>query len=546
MRVRFLTPRPTGIDSIYQIKDNSPHFKNKGTSMSQRPRPLALIILDGWGYREESNANAIAQAKKPNWDFLWQHYTHTLISGSGKCVGLPEGQMGNSEVGHLNMGAGRVVHQDLTRIDLAIKNGEFFSNPILTQAIHHTLQTKKALHILGLLSPGGVHSHEEHMIALVKLAAKLNVSNVYLHLFLDGRDTPPKSAETSLTHMVKSCEKLRCGKIVSLIGRYYAMDRDKRWERVQKAYDLLTLGKGEYQATTPLQGLQLAYERGETDEFVKATSIHEINTAHITIQEGDTIIFMNFRADRAREITQSFIDPDFNGFTRTKWPAVHFVTLTEYDATFNVPIAFPNMSLNHILGEYISDLGLRQLRIAETEKYAHVTFFFNGGIEKPYPLEDRILIPSPHVATYDLKPEMSALEVTDRLVAAIKNECYDVIICNFANPDMVGHTGNLAATILAIETIDQCIGKIISALKSVGGEAIITADHGNAELMFNEKTQQPHTAHTHELVPLIYVGRKANIIKTNATLSDIAPTLLYLMDLPKPSEMTGQALLQLI
>ncbi|MBV8803006.1 MAG: 2,3-bisphosphoglycerate-independent phosphoglycerate mutase [Gammaproteobacteria bacterium] len=514
--------------------------------MIQRPRPLMLLILDGWGYREESNANAIAQAKKPNWDNLWQHYTHTLISGSGKCVGLPEGQMGNSEVGHLNMGAGRVVHQDLTRIDLAIKNGDFFSNPVLTQAIQHTVETKKALHILGLLSSGGVHSHEEHIIALVELAAKLKASPVYLHIFLDGRDTPPKSAEASINHLVKSCEKLSCGKIVSIIGRYYAMDRDKRWERIQQAYDLLTLGKGEYHASTPLQGLHLAYERGETDEFVKATSIHEANTTSATIKEGDTVIFMNFRADRAREITQAFIQHDFNGFIRTQWPAVNFITLTEYDATFNIPIAFPSLSLNQIFGEYISNLGLRQLQIAETEKYAHVTFFFNGGIEQPYPLEDRILIPSPKVSTYDLQPEMSALEVTEQLVAAIESKTYDVIICNFANPDMVGHTGNLPATILAIETIDKCLGKIISTLKSVGGEAIITADHGNAELMFNEKTQQPHTAHTHELVPFIYVGRNATIINSNATLSDIAPTLLYLMDFPKPSEMTGQALLQLI
>lgn len=514
--------------------------------MFQRPRPLALIILDGWGYREEVHANAIAQAKKPNWDALWQDYTHTLISGSGKCVGLPEGQMGNSEVGHLNMGAGRVVHQDLTRIDLAIENGEFFSNPVLTEALRHTVQTKKALHILGLLSPGGVHSHEEHIIALVKLATQLNVTDVYLHIFLDGRDTPPKSAEASLNHLVKNCETLQCGKVISLIGRYYAMDRDKRWERIQKAYDLLTLGACEYQATTPLQGLQQAYERGETDEFVKATSIHDSNTAPTTIQEGDTIIFMNFRADRAREITRAFIDYDFTGFNRTKWPSVNFVTLTEYDATFKTPIAFPSISLNHIFGEYISSLGLRQLRIAETEKYAHVTFFFNGGIEKPFPLEDRILIPSPKVATYDLQPEMSAFEVTDQLVAAIKSAFYDVIICNFANPDMVGHTGNLSATIQAIETIDNCLGKITSALKSAGGEAIITADHGNAELMFNEKTQQPHTAHTHELVPLIYMGRKAKITKSTPTLSDIAPTLLYLMGLQKPSEMTGQALLQLI
>lgn len=514
--------------------------------MSQRPKPVTLVILDGWGHRADPEANAIAQAKKPNWDNLLQHYPHTLISGSGRCVGLPDGQMGNSEVGHLNMGAGRIVHQDLTRIDQAIVDGDFFKNPVLTQAIEQAVGNNKAIHILGLLSPGGVHSHEDQIAALVELAARHRASKVYIHAFLDGRDTPPQSAESSLIHLMKQCETLNCGKIISIIGRYYAMDRDKRWERVQKAYDLLTLGQAEYFAIDPLQGLKQAYARGETDEFVKATSIQAHGTAvPITIHDNDTVIFMNFRADRAREITQAFIDTHFTGFTRKSWPKVNFVTLTEYDSTFKTPIAYPSDSLNHIFGEYISELGLTQLRIAETEKYAHVTFFFNGGIEKPYPGEDRILIPSPKVATYDLQPEMSAPEVTDRLVEAIHSEKYDVIICNFANPDMVGHTGNLPAAIKAIEAIDTCLGKIITALKSVGGEAIITADHGNAELMFNEKTHQPHTAHTHELVPLVYFGRNATITKANGILSDIAPTLLYLMDLQKPKEMTGQSLLQI-
>jgi 2,3-bisphosphoglycerate-independent phosphoglycerate mutase len=514
--------------------------------MSIRPQPIALIILDGWGYREEIEANAIAQAKKPHWDYLWQHYPHTLVSGSGRCVGLPDGQMGNSEVGHLNMGAGRIVHQDLTLIDLAIANGDFFTNPILTQTINQTIKDKKALHILGLLSPGGVHSHERQIMALLELAAKQKASKVYIHAFLDGRDTPPKSAESSLSNLMAHCQTLECGKIVSIIGRYYAMDRDKRWERIQKAYELLTSGKGEFEACDPLQGLYNAYARGETDEFVKATSIHEPHTQPITIDENDAVIFMNFRADRAREITQAFIDPHFTGFSRSHWPKVNFVSLTEYDPTFKVGIAFLSEPLNNIFGEYISKHDLSQLRIAETEKYAHVTFFFNGGIETPYPLEDRLLIPSPKVATYDLQPEMSAPLVTERLINAIENQQYDVIICNFANPDMLGHTGNLQATIKAIEVIDTCLGKIVTALQSVGGEAIITADHGNAELMFNEKTQQPHTAHTHERVPLIYFGRKATIAKSNGILSDIAPTLLYLLDLPKPKEMTGQSLLQLI
>jgi 2,3-bisphosphoglycerate-independent phosphoglycerate mutase len=514
--------------------------------MSERPRPIALIILDGWGYREDPEANAIAKAHKPHWDTLWKQYPHTLISGSGRCVGLPEGQMGNSEVGHLNMGAGRIVHQDLTRIDLAIANGDFFTNSVLTEVIEKTIKNKKPLHILGLLSPGGVHSHERQIMALLTLAAKQKASEVYIHAFLDGRDTPPKSAESSIATLIAHCKNLSCGKIVSIIGRYYAMDRDKRWERIQKAYDLLTMGKADYEAPDALLGLHNAYERGETDEFVKATSIHSSLEPPIKINDNDAVIFMNFRADRAREITHAFIDSNFTGFPRTYWPKVNFVTLTEYDPTFNTPIVFPSESLHNIFGEYISALGLKQLRIAETEKYAHVTFFFNGGIEKPYPLEDRILIPSPKVATYDLQPEMSALEVTERLVTAIKDNQYDVIICNFANPDMLGHTGNLEATIQAIEVIDRCLHKITDALQSVGGEAIITADHGNAELMFNEKTQQPHTAHTHELVPLIYFGRKATITKTNGILSDIAPTLLYLMNLPIPEDMTGQSLLQLI
>ena len=514
--------------------------------MPKRPRPLALIILDGWGYREDPEANAIAQAKKPHWDQLWQQYPHMLISGSGRCVGLPDGQMGNSEVGHLNMGAGRIVHQDLTRIDLAISDRQFFNNPVLTNAIDQAIASKKAIHIFGLLSPGGVHSHERHLLAMIELLAEHQATRVNIHAFLDGRDTPPRSAMASLTTLMERCQYLHCGKIASMIGRYFVMDRDKRWERIQKAYELLTEGKADYYAPDPMTALQEAYHRGETDEFVKAITIHEKNDPPETVKEGDTVIFMNFRADRAREITRAFVDPSFDGFERKVWPKVNFISLTEYDNTLSSKVAFSPEPLDNILGAYLSELGFKQLRIAETEKYAHVTFFFNGGIEPPFPGEERILIPSPKVATYDLQPEMSAYELTDQLVAAIQSEKFDVIICNFANPDMLGHTGNLTATIQAIEVIDTCLGKIIAALESVGGEALITADHGNAEIMFDHHTHQPHTAHTTELVPLLYVGRKATFVKTQGLLSDIAPTMLALLDLPSPKEMTGEPLIRLL
>lgn len=510
-------------------------------------RPLILIILDGWGQRDATDSNAIYAANKPNWNHIWENNTHTLISGSGKCVGLPDGQMGNSEVGHLNMGAGRIVYQDLTRIDLAIHNGEFFKNDVLVDAFTQTKKTGKAVHVLGLLSPGGVHSHEKHIHAIVDLAARLNHSSLFIHAFLDGRDTPPRSAAASLEALENHCRQLHTGQIVSLIGRYYAMDRDKRWDRIHLAYDLLVNGKAEYTASHAKQGLELAYHRGENDEFVKPTTIHPVNQTPITIEEGDIVIFMNFRADRARELTEALIDPDFHGFKRENWPKLgEFICLSEYDARFPTQIAYPPLPLENIFAEYISNLSLKQLRIAETEKYAHVTFFFNGGIEPPYPGEDRILIPSPPVATYDLQPEMSAFELTDRLLNEIKGKQYDVIICNFANPDMVGHTGNFAATVKAIETIDQCLGKIIKVAKAVGGEVIITADHGNAEQMFNNETNQAHTAHTSDPVPFIYIGRKAKIANNFGKLSDIAPTMLYLMGLPKPKEMTGKTLVELI
>jgi 2,3-bisphosphoglycerate-independent phosphoglycerate mutase len=514
---------------------------------NHRPRPITLVILDGWGYREDPEANAILAAHKPNWDRLWQSYPHTILSGSGQCVGLPEGQMGNSEVGHLNMGAGRIVYQDFSRIDLAIQQGDFFQNAVLIQALNQAKKNNKAVHIMGLLSPGGVHSHEQHIHAMVKLAAKQQVQHVYIHAFLDGRDTPPQSATTSLESLMKLCESLHCGQIASLVGRYYAMDRDNRWDRIQLAYDLLVMGRSEYQAETATEGLALAYARGETDEFVKPTCIHAKNKSPIAINDGDSVIFMNFRSDRAREITRAFTDPDFTGFTREKWPTLSsFTCLSEYDARHTLPVAFPPQSLDHIFSDVVSKRGLKQLRIAETEKYAHVTFFFNGGVETPFPGEDRVLIPSPiSIATYDLQPEMSAPELTARLVKEIKSEQYDVIICNFANPDMVGHTGNFSATVKAIETIDICLGKIAAAIQEVGGELLITADHGNAEKMFDHETNQPHTAHTTDPVPFIYIGRSAHIAIQDGKLSDIAPTLLYLMDIPQPQEMTGKNLLRL-
>jgi 2,3-bisphosphoglycerate-independent phosphoglycerate mutase len=513
---------------------------------TNRPRPMTLIILDGWGCRAETDANAIAAAHKPNWDMLVANYPYTEISGSGRCVGLPGNQMGNSEVGHLNMGAGRIVSQDLTRIDTAIEDGSFFTNPTLLQALLQAKTQNKAVHIMGLLSPGGVHSHEQHIFAMIEMAKRHDISTLYIHAFLDGRDTPPQSAAESLRRLQDHCDRAHA-RVASLIGRYYAMDRDQRWERVDEAYRLLVDGSAHYHAPSAIEGLEQAYARGETDEFVKATSIHSATEAPATIQEGDIVIFMNFRSDRAREITQAFIDPEFTGFKRPRAPKLGaFVCLSQYDVRFAVPTAFAPQSLDNLLGEMISREGLHQLRIAETEKYAHVTFFFNGGVETPFPNEDRILIPSPKVATYDLQPEMSAPLLTTRLIEAIKSGQYDLIICNFANPDMVGHSGNLPATVKAIETIDACLGQITQALLEVGGEAIITADHGNAEMMFDPATHQPHTAHTSNLVPFIYIGRAAEIININGKLSDISPTLLTLMNLPQPSEMTGENLLKLV
>lgn len=513
--------------------------------MTKRPAPIMTIVLDGWGYSEDPESNAIFHAKTPVWDALWKHYPHTLIKGSGAEVGLPSGQMGNSEVGHLNLGAGRVVYQEFTRVSRAIKTGSFFSNQTLTDAVDLTIENDRAVHILGLLSDGGVHSHEEHICAMAKLAVERGAKHVYLHAFLDGRDTPPKSAETYIRTMQKTFDEIGGGRFASIIGRYYAMDRDHRWPRIQKAYDLITQGKAKYESPDAISALNAGYERGETDEFLKATRIVPPGKEPVELRDGDVMIFMNYRSDRARQITRPFIEPDFDEFPRAVTPRLgRFVSLTEYSANFDVPVAFPPERLTNVFGEYVAKKGLRQLRIAETEKYAHVTFFFNGGREEVFEGEDRILIPSPDVATYDLKPEMSAFELTDKLVAAITSGKYDTIICNYANPDMVGHTGNFEATVKAIEALDSCLERVVKTLESVGGEALITADHGNAEQMSNKESGQAHTAHTCNPVPLIYVGRSAKLAETGS-LCDIAPTMLDLMGLEIPNEMRGHSLVTL-
>jgi len=510
--------------------------------MSQNFKPMALIILDGWGYSEPTEGNAIAHATTPVWDRLWNECPHTLIRGSGAEVGLPADQMGNSEVGHLNLGAGRVVYQEFTRVSRSIKTGSFFKNQTLVDAVHKATENGKAVHILGLLSPGGVHSHEKHIHAMAELAVTKGADKVYVHAFLDGRDTAPKSAAKSIQKMEDKFAEIGGGRFASIIGRYFAMDRDHRWPRIQSAYDLITQGKGEYTAETAMQGLEMAYDRDETDEFVKATAIVPSGTEPVKVEDGDVIVFMNYRSDRARQITRPFIEPDFDAFKREVTPKLgRFVSLTEYNSEYDVPVAYPPERLKNVFGEYISGLGLHQLRIAETEKYAHVTFFFNGGREEPFEFEDRILINSPNVATYDLKPEMSAFEMTDKLVEAIEGQEYDVIICNYANPDMVGHSGNFDATVKAIEAVDKCLGRVVDSIHKVGGELLITADHGNAEMMENQETHQPHTAHTTNLVPLIYIGRDFQL-EPNGALSDIAPTMLELMGLAQPAEMNGRSL----
>lgn len=505
--------------------------------------PVLLLILDGFGYREDPDHNAIAHAHKPNWDRLWRDYPHTLIQASELYVGLPHEQMGNSEVGHLNIGAGRVIYQELTRVNLAIEDGSFFTNPALAQAVAKVKNNASALHIMGLLSPGGVHSHEQHIHAMLQLAAKAGLKNIYVHAFLDGRDTPPRSAADSLQRLQNKCAALGVGRIASIVGRYFAMDRDNRWERVQTAYDMLTLGEAPFTAPDALSALQQAYQRGENDEFVQTTLIHSANLPAAKMQDGDAVVFMNFRADRARQLTRALTDPTFDKFTRKRFPKLaSFVTLSSYGEEFVLPVAFAPTSIQNCFGEYISKLGLKQLRIAETEKYAHVTYFFNGGQEQPFAGEDRIMVPSPKVATYDLKPEMNAFELTDKLVEAIRSGQYQAIICNYANCDMVGHSGILEAAVKAVEALDICIGRVVQAMQDVGGEVIITADHGNAEQMIDRETKQAHTAHTLNPVPFLYVGRRAKMSE-NGALQDVAPTLLTMMGLPQPAAMTGHALI---
>jgi len=508
--------------------------------MTSTPKPLVLIILDGFGHSESPEYNAIFAANTPVYDRLRATRPHGLISGSGMDVGLPDGQMGNSEVGHMNLGAGRVVYQDFTRVTKAIRDGEFFSNPVLTGAVDKAAGAGKAVHILGLLSDGGVHSHQDHLIAMAELAAQRGAEKIYLHAFLDGRDTPPRSAQSSIELLDTTFAKLGKGRIASLIGRYFAMDRDNRWDRVAAAYNLIVDSVADYTAETSLAGLEAAYAREENDEFVKATRIGEA----VKVEDGDAVIFMNFRADRARELSRAFVEPEFNEFPRARLPKMAaYIGLTQYSAKIPAPAAFAPSSLNNVLGEYLAKNGKTQLRIAETEKYAHVTFFFSGGREEPFEGEERILIPSPKVATYDLQPEMNAPVVTDRIVEAIEQQRYDVIVVNYANGDMVGHTGVFEAAVKAVEALDTCVGRIVEALEKVDGEALITADHGNVEQMEDECTGQAHTAHTTEPVPFIYVGKRKLKVREGGVLADVAPTMLQLLGLEKPVEMTGTSIL---
>lgn len=510
--------------------------------MTATPKPLVLIILDGFGHSDSPEYNAIYAATKPVYDRLLATQPHGLISGSGMDVGLPDGQMGNSEVGHMNLGAGRVVYQDFTRVTKSIRDGEFFANPVIVEAVDKAVAAGKAVHFMGLLSDGGVHSHQDHLVAMAELAARRGAEKIYLHAFLDGRDTPPKSAEPSIELLDATFARLGKGRIASLIGRYFAMDRDNRWDRVEAAYNLITEGRAEFTAASAREGLAAAYERDESDEFVKATRIGEA----APVQDGDAVIFMNFRADRARELSRAFVEPGFKEFPRQREIALAgYVMLTQYAASIPAPSAFKPESLDNVLGEYLAANGKTQLRIAETEKYAHVTFFFSGGREEPFEGEERILIPSPKVATYDLQPEMSAPEVTDRIVDAIENLRYDVIIVNYANGDMVGHTGVFEAAVKAVECLDTCLGRITAALDKVGGEALITADHGNVEQMEDEATGQAHTAHTCEPVPFIYYGKRQVSLREGGVLADVAPTLLTLMGLPVPAEMTGKSIVEL-
>lgn len=502
--------------------------------------PLVLIVLDGWGYREETQYNAIASANTPQWDEWWATRPHLVLNASGQNVGLPQEQMGNSEVGHMHLGAGRIINQDFTRINKAISSGEFFKNPSFLQLIQQLKDNDKALHVMGLLSSGGVHSHENHLFAFLDLCYEQQFTQVFLHLFLDGRDTPPKSALESIRRLNQHLEKYPVAKIASISGRYFALDRDERWERVSLVYHVLTENQSHFHFSTAEEAIHYFYENQTTDEFIPPTVIGN----NPVINDGDGVFFFNFRADRARQLTKAFIEDHFTGFLRTKQPALSgFVSMTRYSQHLMTESAFPPVEHRNTLGEIIAKEGLSQLRIAETEKYAHVTFFFNGGTEQIFPNEERILIPSPQVATYDLQPEMSAPKLTQVLVNAIQSGAYDVIICNYANADMVGHSGDFQATVKAIECLDQCLKEIWQALEPLGGNLLITSDHGNAEAMYDDSTHQAHTAHTCQPVPLLFIGGDWRFTTEHGTLVDVAPTMLSLLGIKPPEEMTGNVLL---
>ena len=507
-------------------------------------KPTVLLILDGYGERKEKEGNAIALANTPVMDKLKKEFPYVEGQASGLFVGLPDGQMGNSEVGHMNMGAGRIVYQELTRITKAIEDGDFFENKALKEAVEHCKKENSALHFMGLVSSGGVHSHIGHIYGLLELAKREGLKKVYLHAFLDGRDTPPDSGKSFLMDVEKKMQELGVGEIATISGRYYAMDRDKNYDRVEKAYRAMVDGTGE-KASSVEEAIDASYAKKVYDEFVLPTVIEKDGAVH-TVSDGDAMIFFNFRPDRAREICHAFCDDEFNFFNRGPRKKVFFVCFTDYDPTIpNKRVAFEKEEIHNTLGEVVSNLGKNQLRIAETEKYAHVTFFFNGGKEEPYKNEDRILVPSPkEVPTYDLKPEMSCYTVTEKLTEAIRSGKYDLVVANFANPDMVGHTGVLSAAIKAIEVVDECMGKVVDAVESMHGNLFILADHGNADIMIDEKTGEPYTAHTTNPVPFILVSEEKHKLREGGCLADVAPTLLELMGIPQPKEMTGKSLLE--